>query len=148
MAKYDVGYGKPPRKSRFKPGVSGNPKGRPKRKPSALAEIIQGVLAAPITYRDKGRVRAISRHELCLKTILEHAIKGSLDAAELVLKIRAHAQRFGDVGFANLQISDWLPDYPGQTAEQKTHDFADTIYANALDKGINPDERSGESDRS
>jgi len=27
---YDVGYGKPPAHSRFKPGQSGNPRGRPK----------------------------------------------------------------------------------------------------------------------
>ena len=30
MSDYEVGYGKPPRKSQFKPGQSGNPKGRPK----------------------------------------------------------------------------------------------------------------------
>lgn len=28
---YPLGYGNPPEASRFKPGVSGNPKGRPKR---------------------------------------------------------------------------------------------------------------------
>jgi len=27
---YEVGYGKPPRHTRFEPGVSGNPHGRPK----------------------------------------------------------------------------------------------------------------------
>jgi hypothetical protein len=27
---YEVGYGKPPKHTRFKPGQSGNPKGRPK----------------------------------------------------------------------------------------------------------------------
>ena len=27
---YEVGYGKPPKHSRFKPGQSGNPKGRPR----------------------------------------------------------------------------------------------------------------------
>ena len=26
---YEVGYGRPPKKTRFKPGQSGNPKGRP-----------------------------------------------------------------------------------------------------------------------
>lgn len=31
-APYDVGYGKPPEVTRFKPGKSGNPKGRPKGK--------------------------------------------------------------------------------------------------------------------
>ena len=29
-ARYEVGYGKPPEASRFKPGRSGNPKGRPR----------------------------------------------------------------------------------------------------------------------
>jgi hypothetical protein len=29
-ATYEVGYGKPPESSRFKPGQSGNPKGRPR----------------------------------------------------------------------------------------------------------------------
>ena len=28
-----VGYGKPPKHSRFQPGRSGNPRGRPKKKP-------------------------------------------------------------------------------------------------------------------
>jgi hypothetical protein len=28
---YEVGYGKPPKKNQFKPGTSGNPKGRPKK---------------------------------------------------------------------------------------------------------------------
>ena len=31
---YEVGYGKPPKSKRFKPGASGNPKGRPKGKKS------------------------------------------------------------------------------------------------------------------
>jgi hypothetical protein len=35
---YNVGYGKPPTDTRFKPGQSGNPRGRPKKNPS-VAEI-------------------------------------------------------------------------------------------------------------
>jgi hypothetical protein len=35
VSDYEIGYGKPPRNGRFKPGVSGNPKGRPKRGPLA-----------------------------------------------------------------------------------------------------------------
>jgi hypothetical protein len=31
MREYGVGYGKPPHQSRFKMGLSGNPKGRPRR---------------------------------------------------------------------------------------------------------------------
>ena len=51
MADYEIGYGKPPRSRRFQPGVSGNPKGRPKKKSSPLAETINKVLNAPIQYR-------------------------------------------------------------------------------------------------
>ena len=133
MRDYEVGYGKPPGKSRFKPGVSGNPKGRPKRKPSALAEIICSVLNAPIDYRERGRVKATTRHELGLKMLVEHAIKGNFSAAELVLKVRAHAQLFGEAEIDKLQISDWLPDYPGQTADQKTQEFASTGDADPVE---------------
>jgi Family of unknown function (DUF5681) len=124
MSSYDVGYGKPPEKSGFKPGVSGNPKGRPKRAPSPLAEIVQTALEAPMNYRDKDITKVVTRHEVVLKLLVERAVMGDVAAAELVLKVRAHAQRYGETGIDRLLISDWLPDYPGQTAAQKMKDFA------------------------
>jgi Family of unknown function (DUF5681) len=123
MRDYEVGRGKPPKNSQFKPGVSGNPKGRKKRKPSALAEIIRNVLNAPISYSERGRIKWITWHELILKELIQRAVNGNLSAAELVLKFRVQAQRLGEAGVDWLQISDWLPDYPGQTAEQKTQEF-------------------------
>ena len=36
---YEVGYGRPPKETRFTPGKSGNPKGRPKRKRSLAADL-------------------------------------------------------------------------------------------------------------
>jgi hypothetical protein len=133
MTDDEIGYGKPPKNSRFKPGVSGNPRGRPKRRPLALASIIGNVLTAPIEYREQGRLKETTRHELSLKMLIDHAVKGNLDAAELVLKVRAHAQRFGEPGVDRLRISGWLPDFPGQTAEQKTEEFAATGDADPLE---------------
>jgi Family of unknown function (DUF5681) len=54
MAKSEVGYGKPPKHSRFKTGISGNPRGRPKRRPTAAGEIINNVLNAVTEYREGG----------------------------------------------------------------------------------------------
>jgi hypothetical protein len=124
MTDYEIGYGKPPKMFRFKPGVSGNPKGRRKRKRTPLAEIIRRVLSTPVQIQEKGRVKTTTYAELVLKGLIDRAIKGHLGAADLVLSVRAHAQKFGDAGIDWLQISDWLPDYPGQTADQKTEEFA------------------------
>lgn len=122
MADYEVGYKKPPQKTQFKPGVSGNPMGRSKRASKPLAEIIQGVLAAPITYHEQGRRKTASRATLLLKKLVHDAVNGNVKAAEFLLNIRAHAEHYGDVGIEYLEISDWLPDYPGQTADEKTRD--------------------------
>jgi hypothetical protein len=85
MASHEIGYGKPPLSGRFRAGVSGNPKGRPKRKPTPLAERIKTVLNAPIEYRERGRTKVATYRELSLKMLVDRAISGDLGAAELVV---------------------------------------------------------------
>jgi len=148
MSDHEIGYRKPPRKSRFKVGVSGNLKGRPRRKPTPLSEIIHGVLSAPMEYREQGRVELASRLELSLKILVDQAVKGDPNAAEFLLKVRAHAQRYGDAGVETLQIENWLPDYPGQTANQKTQEFGSTGEADPLEWWHRPEKRSGSPDDS
>ena len=55
-----VGYARPPIASRFKPGNSGNPRGRP-RNSRNLKTIIQGALTAPVVLREGARKRSISK---------------------------------------------------------------------------------------
>jgi Family of unknown function (DUF5681) len=123
MASYKVGYGKPPLGGRFRPGVSGNPRGRPKRKALPLAERIKTALNAPIEYRERGRTRVATLRELSLKMLVDRAIKGDLEAAEQVLKIWARAERYGDPGIDPVLVENWTAEYPGQTADQKTAEF-------------------------
>jgi Family of unknown function (DUF5681) len=124
MASHGVGYGKPPESGRFRAGASGNPKGRPKRKRTPLAEIIKNALNAPIEYRERGRTKVATFRELSLKTLVDHAVNGDLGAAELALKILSHAERHGEPGVEHIMVDDWLADYAAQTAEQKTADVA------------------------
>jgi hypothetical protein len=121
---YEIGYGKPPVTKRFRAGISGNPKGRPKRKPTPLAERIKTVLNAPIEYRERGRRKVATYRELSLKLLVDRATNGDLDAAELALKILARAERYSDSDLDPILAENWMADYPGQTANQKTADFA------------------------
>jgi Family of unknown function (DUF5681) len=143
MSDYEVGYRKPPKHSRFKKGVSANPKGRPKRKALAASEIageiINNVLNSPAEYRERGRTKKAVRLELTLKTHVQRALNGDVRSAEMLLKLRAHAQRFGGTLVHKIQMSDWLPDYPGQTAEQKTRESARQIQADAPEWWKQPD---------
>jgi Family of unknown function (DUF5681) len=124
MTSHGVGYGKPPESGRFRAGASGNPKGRPKRKQTPLAEIIKNALNAPIEFRERGRVKVATFRELSLKTLVDRAVSGDLGAAELAVKVLAHAERHGEPGINQILVDDWLADYPAQTAEQKTGDIA------------------------
>jgi hypothetical protein len=119
MTKFDVGRGRPPKHSRFKPGTSGNPRGRPKRKPSALGEIANDVFNTSIRYPDDGRLKKATRREVSLKTLVNHALSGNIAAAEMLLKLRSRAQA-GEVGVQRIMVDNWLPDRPGQTGDQKS----------------------------
>lgn len=49
-----VGYGKPPQSSRWKPGQSGNPKGRPRVDRTGLLQEAALILSEPVTARNAG----------------------------------------------------------------------------------------------
>jgi hypothetical protein len=63
---YLVGYGKPPKNTRFRKGISGNPSGRPKKALDFFAELRREA-NRPITINENGRricipkIRGIAR---------------------------------------------------------------------------------------
>jgi hypothetical protein len=119
------GRGNPPEHSRFKKGVSGNPKGRPKRRKDQLVgEIIsefQNILTA---YREGGRAKRASRLELLLKRLVNSALEGDARSAEVLFKLRARASKSGSAKSRKFIVEDWIPDFEGQTGEQKTNAHA------------------------
>lgn len=80
----DVGYGKPPRAHRFKPGQSGNPKGRPKGAKSE-ATILLELLNRKIEIRQNGRIRKITILEGIFHKLAEDSLKGNTKSAAFVL---------------------------------------------------------------
>ncbi|AMS40150.1 DUF5681 domain-containing protein [Aminobacter aminovorans] len=80
---YEIGYGKPPRRSQFKPGQSGNPKGRPK---SALSfkTLLTRELKQLVEIREGNGTRKISKKEAAVKSLLQKALKGDLHALKTI----------------------------------------------------------------
>jgi Family of unknown function (DUF5681) len=85
----DAGYGKPPRANQFKPGKSGNPKGRPTGAKSE-ATILQDLLQHKIGLSEHGKTRRITLHEAILRRIAEDCLKGNTKSAAFLLN-RYHA---------------------------------------------------------
>lgn len=73
---YEVGYGRPPKHTRFRKGQSGNPKGRPKGA-KAFNTIVRETLTTKLRVRTaKGRKNVTHVQALMMQTI-ESALKGS-----------------------------------------------------------------------
>ena len=83
---YLVGYGRPPKHTRFKPGRSGNPKGRPKRHRNLLT-IVKETLNEPIAIRVGERTRNVPQVEALVRTILNRALKGDLRAFNALMAL-------------------------------------------------------------
>jgi hypothetical protein len=80
---YAVGYKKPPKASQFKPGQSGNPKGRPRSSTSFAASFIS-VLEEKVTLREGKRFLKVSKLEAMIRTLAHKAAQGDTKAVSQV----------------------------------------------------------------
>ena len=87
---YAVGYGRPPKETRFKPGKSGNPKGRSPQSRN-LKTIVKQVLDEQMQIRESGRVRRMQRIEALVRMMMSRAFKGDLKAFALLAAMMKHS---------------------------------------------------------
>jgi hypothetical protein len=80
---YAVGYGRPPRRTRFKIGQSGNPKGRPGSAKN-LSTLLTEALNEPVIVTENGGRRKISKRQAITKQLVNQAAKGDWRAAKLL----------------------------------------------------------------
>lgn len=81
---YAVGFGKPPVHSRYKPGQSGNPKGRPRGRKNKNT-ILQEFLSQKITVRQGGKPFKMSKLSAMLLTLVNKALSGDLRSISALL---------------------------------------------------------------
>lgn len=83
---YEIGYGKPPKHSRFRPGQSGNPAGRRKGVRNLMTDV-KRTLQVPVKVKEAGRARKISTQEGALMLLREKALQGDGRALDRLLEL-------------------------------------------------------------
>lgn len=99
-AEYTVGYGKPPRYTRFQKGRSGNSNGRPKGRKN-LATLLTKAINEPVTVTENGQRKKITKLEAVTKQIANKAAAGEPRATQLLIQM--------------LQLLEARNDTPSQT---------------------------------
>lgn len=82
----DVGYGLPPIKNQFKPGESGNKKGRPKGTKNTVT-ILNEILNSKVMVTDNDKKMKMSRRGVILTQTVSKAMKGDLKAVGILFPL-------------------------------------------------------------
>jgi hypothetical protein len=88
---YEVGYGKPPKQTQFKQGVSGNPKGRATRA-STARDTFTRVFNKPVTVSLSGQQQRMPGLEAIFLQMRNQIMKGNLGALRAYINL---GQKFG-----------------------------------------------------
>jgi hypothetical protein len=96
-ADYPVGYARPPKHTRWEKGQSGNPKGRPKKVPIDLLDVVN----APVSVTIGGKQRKISGFEASFRKLAQKALKGDLRA---MIKFIRYCEEYGVITSSSVEI--------------------------------------------
>ena len=127
-----VGYARPPKQFQFRKGQSGNPKGRPRRTANDIGDIVAGVVNGDVSYSEGDQRKVATLTEVSLRALLKHALTGDLGAAEEVLRVLLESRGTNDRDLTVVRVTGWLPEYPGQSAEERNVQTKDQVPPGAV----------------
>jgi hypothetical protein len=128
---YEVGKGKPPKKHQFKPGQSGNPKGRPKGSKN-VHHVLTKILGEKITITDAGKKMVVDKLEGAIRVMVNKSFEGSPASLKLLLEVLEYGGEseqpsaenpFTDEDHAALMKElDWLDEVRVAYGEETSND--------------------------
>jgi hypothetical protein len=89
---YEVGYRRPPREYQFKPGHSGNPRGRPKER-RTMYDVLNDLVERKVSTNTS----EVSGIEAMVRRIIKDAMNGGPRAFRLFVKFARRADLFSDI---------------------------------------------------
>jgi hypothetical protein len=136
---YEVGFGKPPERTRFKKGRSGNPKGRPRKKPDLYSELTK-VLRENVTITVEGQQNKVTVQQALLLRLRDQALRGELWAGKLLQKVVAALPESGsESGRVDMQsIGAKFDRIMAESARREAEAVQDPEKAEAMPDPVEP----------
>ena len=89
---YEVGYGKPPRHTRFAKGQSGNPRGRPSGAKN-FTTLLSEALNEPVIVTEHGGRRKVSKRQAIVTQLVNRSATADFRAIKILLDIVRDIER-------------------------------------------------------
>lgn len=102
---YDVGYGKPPSESQFKPGQSGNRSGRPKGSKSFEAHL-RAELSRRVPITEGGKQRSMTKRQVIAVNVVNKAAGGDPKMIPMLAVIDREQQAAASTANSHLDLWD------------------------------------------
>ncbi len=83
---YQVGYRKPPKRTRFQPGQSGNPRGRPKGTKNLKTDLMEELQESILVREGIQRIK-LSKQRALIKGLTARALKGDARATNTLVNL-------------------------------------------------------------
>jgi hypothetical protein len=139
---YTVGYGRPPLHTRFKPGQSGNRRGRPKHQRN-LRTVLEETLDEPITIPENNATRSVRKRDALVLSIVNGSLKGDSKSLVALLSLLKSLGMLGEAPEATKpeQLTDnddaLLVDYLQRfgAASEPPHDPDANVPSKQCDSG-------------
>jgi hypothetical protein len=112
---YEVGYGKPPKKTQFQKGISGNLSGRPKKSLDFSDQLLKESRSF-VTISENGQKKRLSKQEVVIKTLYKLAMTGNIRAVRAC--IDSHQEALERITLSASQRASDAKRYENLTDEQ------------------------------
>ena len=89
---YEIGYGRPPRHTRFAKGQSGNPRGRP-RGAKNFTTLLEQALDEPVTVTENGGRRKVSKRQAIITQLVNRSATADFRALKLLFDVVRDIER-------------------------------------------------------
>lgn len=128
MADDAIGYGRPPKRTQFVKGQSGNPSGRPEGSQN-LAAVLNATIRQRIKVTENGRIRYTTKFEAIIAQLVNKALRGDVNA---IHELRYWIQFLED----SLQTNSQPPGHPGERRSRGGELWNDCAKQKALQHPI------------